>query len=257
MTQTHIQVGADDARWYPTARQWAQQLDLSCCFDSDQTATDWLLQCSSQGLSLHHLPTATAIQVDFVHGTQAHRRRFGGGRGQPLARAAGLKSGHSPKIVDATAGLGRDAFVLAHLGCEVQLLERSSIIAALLEDGLSRAQADADIGEWVQARLHLQAVDAGVWLQGLAAEAYPDVIYLDPMYPERKKSALVKKEMRLLQQLLDQDEDSAALLELALQRAQRRVVVKRPKLAPSLNQRSPDTSISSKNTRFDIYFTHL
>ncbi|MFM5136385.1 class I SAM-dependent methyltransferase, partial [Aeromonas rivipollensis] len=126
-------------------------------------------------------PKLGAVYVDFVDGAVAHRRKFGGGRGQSIAKAVGLKSGAMPTVVDATAGLGRDAFVLASLGCKVTLIERSPVVAALLQDGLARAAQDPEIGPWVSERMHL--------LQGpavdnlLALSERPEVIYLDPMFP--------------------------------------------------------------------------
>ncbi len=184
-----------------------------------------------------------------------HRRRFGGGRGQPLARAVGMKSGFNPVICDATAGLGRDGFVLASLGSQVTLCERSPMLAALLDDGLQRAALDAEIGEWVARSLSLNAGDSGDWLNSLTDEQRPDVVYMDPMYPPGKSKVLVKKEIRALQELLGPDLDSAHLLGIARQTARRRVVVKRPKRAGWLADEKPSTSIESKKTRYDIYVT--
>ena len=193
------------------------------------------------------------IYADFVLGQAAHRRRFGGGRGQPLARAVGLKANTAPTVIDATAGLGRDAFVLASLGCTVSLLERSPIIAALLRDGLARAARDREIGLWVRQRLHLLGADSRDYLPKLLAEQRPDVVYLDPMYPHRQKTALVKKELRLLRALVGDDQDAASLLATALVCARRRVVVKRPRRAPTLSGLTPDFQSCAPNTRFDIY----
>lgn len=195
------------------------------------------------------------IYADFVLGQAAHRRRFGGGRGQPLARAVGLKANTVPTVIDATAGLGRDAFVLASLGCTVYLLERSPIIAALLRDGLARAARDQEIGPWVRQRLHLIGADSRDYLPKLSAEQRPDVVYLDPMYPHRQKTALVKKEMRLLRALVGDDQDASSLLATALACARRRAVVKRPRWAPTLSGPTPDFQTSAPNTRFDIYLT--
>ena len=93
--------------------------------------------------------------MDFASGAVAHRRKFGGGKGQSIAKAVGLKAGVQLHVIDATAGLGRDAFVLASLGCNVDMVERSPIAAALLEDGLERAALDAEIGGWIQERMRL------------------------------------------------------------------------------------------------------
>ncbi|OQW95134.1 MAG: hypothetical protein BWK79_03495 [Beggiatoa sp. IS2] len=195
-----------------------------------------------------------SIQVDWITGPLGYRRVHGGGRQQPLGRAIGLKHGVTPTVVDATAGLGRDAFVLACLGCQVRMVERSPVIAALLHDGLRRAQQDDTVGSLVRERLQLIHTDAQSWLAQLPETHYPDVIYLDPMYPDRAaKSALVKKEMRLFRQVVGDDGDAADLLEVALKRARQRVVVKRPRSAPTLNDTIPTMSIYSKNTRFDVY----
>lgn len=135
-----------------------------------------------------------SVHIDFVHGKLAHRREFGGGRGQPLAKAIGLRHGANPTVVDATAGLGRDAFVLANLGAQVTMIERSPILAALLEDGLNRLATDSEQSDIANIKLQLIQANAIEWLQQQAkTDNRPDVVYLDPMYPHRSKSALVKK----------------------------------------------------------------
>lgn len=220
-------------------------------------ASGFYLVYSIQGLALCRQGPEQAgpVSVDFVHGALGHRRRFGGGRGQPLARAAGMKPGFNPVICDATAGLGRDGFVLASLGSRVTLCERSPVLAALLDDGLQRATLDSEIGDWVSQRLSVQASDSRDWLLSLGEGQKPDVVYMDPMYPPGKTHVLVKKEIRALQQLLGPDMDSADLLNTALQTAQRRVVVKRPKRAGWLDEKKPSMSIESKKTRYDVYVT--
>ncbi len=191
------------------------------------------------------------IRVDFVGGAMGHRRRMGVGRRQPLARAVGMKSDHRPRIWDLTAGLGRDAFVLALLGCRVTMMERSAIVGTLLADGLHRASTVAELAPVVQ-RLELYQADALEILQDTNSPA-PEVIYLDPMYPERDKTALVKKEMRVLRAVVGDDDNAPALLAAALARASRRVVVKRPRRAPSIAGPRPSHSLPGKTTRFDVY----
>jgi 16S rRNA (guanine1516-N2)-methyltransferase len=217
----------------------------------------YYLCLNEQGLQLRPAGQRApgSIRIDFVGGALAHRRRFGGGRGQPLARAAGMKPGFNPTVWDATAGLGRDGFVLASLGCRVTLCERSAILAALLQDALQRATADEEIGGWVCGRLRMVHGDSRELLQNLAEERQAEVVYLDPMYPPGKEHVLVKKEIRTLQELLGPERDSDALLEIALKSARRRVVVKRPRRAGWLNDKKPDTCIISKKTRYDIYVT--
>lgn len=156
-------------------------------------------------------------------------------------------------MIDSTAGLGRDAFVLAAIGCRVKLIERHPVIYLLLQDGLQRAYADAEIGAMMQQNMqllpqhHIAALDPKV--------DFADVVYLDPMYPHKQKSALVKKEMRVFQHLVGADLDAAELLPAALQLARRRVVVKRPDYAEFLAQKAPHFSRETKNHRFDIYLT--
>ena len=196
-------------------------------------------------------PKLGAVYMDFVSGVMAHRRKFGGGRAEAVAKAVGVKGDELPSVIDATAGLGRDAFVLASVGCKVRLIERHPVVFLLLQDGLQRAYADADIGAMLQTNLQLLNVKH---LSELNPETnFADVVYLDPMYPHKQKSALVKKEMRLFQHLVGGDLDADQLLEPALNLARKRVVVKRPDYAEFLAQIPPHFSRQTKNHRFDIY----
>ena len=238
------------------AAQLARRLELPLlppCFDSQQLSVEQgLLQIDEMGLKLQQggRKAPGPVQVDFVSGAVAHRRRFGGGSGQQIAKAVGIKPGIRPQVADLTAGLGRDAFVLATLGCAVDMVERSPVVAALLADGLERAAQDAEVGAIV-ARMRLYQEQALTWLQKL--EQPQQVVYLDPMFPHSNKSAQVKKEMLLFRRLVGADEDAAELLEAALERTEYRVVVKRPRKAPALNQRKPSYSLEGKSGRFDIY----
>ncbi len=204
-------------------------------------------------------PKLGAIFVDLIGGAVGHRRKFGGGKGQAIAKAAGLNKGATPTVLDGTAGLGRDAFVLASLGCKVQMVERHPVVAALLDDGLERAKQDQEIGVWVSERMSLIHASSHTALNDLAKDESfirPDVVYLDPMYPHpenKKKSALVKKEMRVFQSLVGADLDADNLLEPALQLATKRVVVKRPDYANWLNKEKPTMAIETKKNRFDVY----
>ncbi len=189
------------------------------------------------------------VYADFTDGAMRQRIRTSGIR-SPLARALGLKPGHRPAVVDATAGLGRDAFVLAALGCSVVLLERLLPVFLLLEDGLRRALEDPRTAE-AAGRMRLVHADAGPWLAG-RAEA-PEAVHLDPMYPERKKSALSAKGMQALQRLAGDDADAHRLLETAITRCRGRVAVKRPARAGHLGGRRPDFSVKAPRTRYDVY----
>ena len=237
-----------------TARQLAQRWQLPLAEYAD---SGLVLYLDENGLALKTLddPKMGPVQVDFASQAMTWRRQHGGGRGEAVAKAVGIKGDHLPGVLDATAGLGRDAFILASLGCRVTMLERSPVVAALLDDGLTRAATDPSLADWLPQRmqlLHHSALDS---LSGWTADK-PDVIYLDPMFPHRKKSALVKKEMRLFQQLLGPDLDADALLAPALRLAAKRVVVKRPSSAPYLADRKPAFEMAGKANRFDIYLIH-
>lgn len=228
------------------AQQWLQQQQLTELFAL--ITLDGQLQ-----LKKCDEPKLGAIGVDFVSGVLAHRRRFGGGRGEAVAKAVGIKGEYLPSVFDATAGLGRDAFVLAALGCQATMFERHPVVSALLADGLARAYTDLEIGAWTQARLALTYASSLSALVNYAEK--PDVVYLDPMFPHRQKSALVKKEMRIFQSLVGSDDDADQLLLPARRLAKKRVVVKRPDYAPFLNNEKPTAAINTKNHRFDIYTT--
>ena len=192
-----------------------------------------------------------SFYVDLVNGKVAYRRQHGGGRKQHIAKACGLKHNWNPTILDATAGLGRDAAELRHLGCSLRLIERSPYVASLLEDAIIRASAVKP--ELFGQHFQLHQGQSDQLIQVLCQESQPDIIYLDPMFPPRNKSAVVKKEMRLVKLLVGNDPDADELLPRALQYAKYRVVVKRPNYAPFLNDKKPSMSIESKGNRFDVY----
>lgn len=236
--------GAGDGALLHLAQRWGLEHD-------DQALMALVL--TPERLELRKLdePKLGGIFVDFVTGAMAHRRKFGGGRGEAVAKAVGIKGGYLPDVIDATAGLGRDAFVLAALGCRVRMLERHPVVAALLDDGLRRGYADAEIGGWLRERLTLLHVVSQQALSDITPA--PDVVYLDPMYPHRQKSAMVKKEMRVFQSLVGPDEDADALLEPARRLAKKRIVVKRPDYAPPLAGVVTQSAVVTKSHRFDIY----
>jgi 16S rRNA (guanine1516-N2)-methyltransferase len=185
-----------------------------------------------------HLELRNAMSRSLA-GSLSIRRRGDGApaqvrrrRGEAVAKAVGIKGDYLPDVVDATAGLGRDAFVLASVGCRVRMLERNPVVAALLDDGLARGYADPEIGPWLQERLQLIHASSLTALTDITPR--PQVVYLDPMFPHKQKSALVKKEMRVFQSLVGPDLDADGLLEPARQLATKRVVVKRPDYAPPL-----------------------
>jgi 16S rRNA (guanine1516-N2)-methyltransferase len=225
----------------------------------DTREFDLLLIATPQGLELRDQLTKNSkpVFIDFLSGKIAARGAKAGRNQELIAKAVGIKPNYRPLVVDATAGFGGDAFILAKLGCQVVMVERSPIIGALLEDALQRLQQDP---QGKQLKISLTITQAKDLLSDFVNifHTQPDVIYLDPMFPERPKSALNKKEMRLLQQIVGSDLDAVEVFASALTIAKKRVVVKRPKLAPSLGMKKPDQTFSAgKSCRFDIYFTAI
>jgi 16S rRNA (guanine1516-N2)-methyltransferase len=185
------------------------------------------------------------VQADFSH---LDLRPYSANlsRRQPLARAFGKKT---RVIVDATAGYAQDALLLALMGFRVTAIERSPVVAALARDGLQRLTALT--GTTLSGRLELVNGDARALLPAIVPR--PDAIYLDPMFPpKRRKSAAVKKEMRLLRELVGDDTDAPELLEISRGIARDRVVVKRPDDAPPLAP-DPSMSLTGKLVRYDVY----
>jgi 16S rRNA (guanine1516-N2)-methyltransferase len=195
-------------------------------------------------------PQVKPVSVDFLSKASSHRRLHGGGAGQAVAKAIGLNKNRALRVLDATAGLGRDAFVMASLGAQVQMFERHPVVFQLLKDGLLRFNAlrDDPLSELTL------TLAQGEFFDSTAVAAFaPQVIYLDPMFPSREKSAKVKKDMALFHDLVGTDEDADKLLAPALALAEYRVVVKRPKQAPYLADKKPTTSLVGKSSRFDLY----
>jgi 16S rRNA (guanine1516-N2)-methyltransferase len=194
--------------------------------------------------------SAQELRVDFVSGAVGHRLRFGGGRGQALAKAMGLRAGKTPTIVDATAGLGRDAFLLASLGARVTMIERSAKMHALLLDGMQRAAQEGGQFTQIIDRMTLLHADAKDVLPQLSCEA----ILIDPMHPPRKNSALVKLELRQVRDIVGTDADAADLVRVALGVARNRVVLKWPaKADPIAGVQACSHQILGKSTRYDVF----
>jgi len=187
------------------------------------------------------------VRIAFDSATMLHRRR--GGQNELLGRAVGVKASRQPSVWDATGGLGRDAFVLADLGCRITLCERVPALAWLLQDAVSAARVSGhDQVRAAAERMTVRHQDS----RNLPVPAC-DVIYLDPMFPERKKSAAIKKEAAMLQRLSHPQDDAEALWEWAWQQPVARIVVKRPLRAPVLGRQRPSHALTGKAVRFDVF----
>jgi 16S rRNA (guanine1516-N2)-methyltransferase len=206
------------------------------------------LLVEDEGLALAVEGFRKPLRVDFAVGRLGYRFRHPGR--EQLVRACGLTRRRGLSVVDATAGLGVDSFVLASHGARVTLVERHPLVFALLSDALRRARESSGLQE-VMSRMELVHAEASVWL---AAAEPPDVIYLDPMFPPREKSALVKRPMRMLQAVVGNHDDAEALLRAAMGASPRRVVIKRPRRAGGASVEQPSSfSVEGRRVRFDVY----
>ncbi|MCP3908533.1 MAG: class I SAM-dependent methyltransferase [Oceanicoccus sp.] len=236
------------------SRQLADQLQLPLVDKTTAEHFPYVLRYTEKGLAIAQTGRKAAgpVVVDFAGGGSAHRRQQGGG--ELIVKAVAGDKKNRPSVLDATAGLGRDSFVLASWGYPVTLCERSPIVAAVLNDGLERARYSDDSELLaIMARMKLETMDAITYMQTLTEATAPDAIVIDPMFPASKKSALVKKEMQAFHHVVGADPDSASLLDQALVTARHRVIVKRPKKAEYLAGIKPNFSVEGKAIRFDIY----
>ena len=192
------------------------------------------------------------LKCSFIEGPILHRLKYGKGRGQNLAKAVGFKFNKNRTIIDATAGLGYDAFILASLGANVTLIERSEKIYDLLKAAISEAKLYGGEISKIVNRMNLLFGDSKDILPKIA----PEVILIDTMYKERKKSALVKNDMRLVREVVGSDSDHVELINVALNNASKRVVIKQPRYAETLdNIRGCSHQILGKTIRYDVYVT--
>lgn len=208
------------------------------------------LKVSRDGLSL--MRDGMELRPDFAE--MLPRIKQGALQREMLVKAARVKGVEAPRAVDATAGLGEDSLLLAAAGFTVTLCEADPVIAALLEDALARASAHEVLGPIVE-RMHLVAGDSRIALEraGASTGAQPDVVYLDPMFPGRTKSAAVKKKFQLIHGLERPTEplDEESLLQAALAAHPRKVVIKRPVKGPYLAGVKPSHAIAGKAVRYD------
>jgi len=245
----------------PAATALAEQLRLPVAQTTRSTTkplTHWQLQVDNKTLTLVR-PDGARLSIDFTQGTAAQRRAQAS-KDQSLVRALGLhklntQERHALRVVDATAGLGQDGWLIACQGCQTTMLEQSPLVATLLQHAVTQATTHDELGEIAK-----NITVLNIRSQDYFATAQPsnkaDIIYLDPMFPPKKKQAKVKKGMQFLQALLDET-DNAQLLQCALAAANKRVVVKRPTGALAIEGsevwKGQLTNVQTDATRFDIY----
>lgn len=253
-SQIRILIDSDENESTDRLNQLADRLDLPKPAHVIGDC-DFFFLMNGGRLELHQGDKGTARQsalfVDFLSGAPYYRFVNNRTIRQPLAKAAGIKQGYRPTVLDATAGFGEDSFVLAALGCKVTMLERSPLIWALLDNAISRCRLHPEIGRIFEHHVDLHLADALQFIS--TSQRHYDTVFLDPMYPHSTKSSLNKQKMRMLRTLVGSDTDSERLLRTALAHAVKRVVVKRPARAEFLAGLDPSYSITTKSSRYDVY----
>jgi 16S rRNA (guanine1516-N2)-methyltransferase len=255
------------------SKQLSQELEIPLvdsldCLTEQNAIFDTFENIASnniQQLTLHLLleNKPSLLKFDLAQGEVALRANKVSKSNEVIAKAIGCKSHYRPNVLDATAGMGRDSLMMAMLGCNVIMQERNFAIYHLLNNALLRLKNSGEFKAEIVERLSLQNQNS---IDKMANLNNVDVIYLDPMFPNRKKSALVKKEMRLFKLIAGEDEDADQLLLSSLSSGAKRVVVKRPKGAPVLchdlsahdlanhsSKIKPSHEIVAKKFRYDIY----
>ncbi len=168
-----------------------------------------------------------------------------------LAKAAKIKCGEKVlTAVDATAGMGEDSLILAAMGYDVTLFEKNKIIYSLLCDAIERGKNEEELNK-IMKRMNPINADSIEAMKNLDFE--PDVILLDPMFPERQKSALVKKKLQMIQKLESPCTDECKLIFSAMSAKPRKLIVKRPPKGEYLAGIKPDYSLKGKAVRFDCF----
>lgn len=241
------------------AKILATELQLDYCPWPVKQGGQFLLCYTKTGLQLLHkndnADYRILLYVDFCRGKLGYRLRNSLSIKQSLARAAGIKKGVRPTVLDTTAGLGVDAALMAALGSHVTLYERNPVMFSLLRDGLERAKIHGSLQREMALRMDLRKTDAIAVLKRQAIDHH--TVYIDPMFPQRTTSALSKKDIRMVRLLVGDDLDQRELLQAALNSTAKRIVVKRHKLAPAIDSpRKPQYMLAQKTHRYDIYYNH-
>ena len=229
----------------PVGKLFTDEMELS--------GIEFCLLVGSQGLFIQKTGSKSRVSADFSNKSFTYRIRSN--QSELLGRAVGLNKNHLLRVIDATAGLGRDSFVMANLGCHVVSCERNLVISEMLDQAIKFAVRSDE--SWLirpASRMSLQRMD--VREVGKEVLSAVNAIYLDPMFPEKKSTAAANKEIEMLKGLLgdeNSDADSADLLEWAIDQQVERVVVKRPIRAEPLGGRSPSHQLFGKTIRYDVH----
>ena len=200
----------------------------------------------SKGVSLSGF--GLTYQGDFAE-TMMHRVTNGRLQHEMLVKAASSEK-EGRKAIDATAGMGEDAFLLAAQGYEVTLYEQNPVVAALLKDAIRRAKKNQILKD-IAGRMKVVEADSVESMSKLLDPV--DVIYLDPMFPARQKSSLINKKLQLIQKLEPPCSEETDLFDAALKVGPSRIIVKRPLKSEYLAGREPSYTLKGKAIRYDCY----
>ena len=243
MEQLHQSITSVSLRIAPGMAETEAAARLREQFHSDAAQDGLTLRLDADGLTL--CCDGQELRADFSHLLP----RLEGLSGEFLVKAAKIKNADAPlTAIDATAGLGEDSFFLAAAGFHVTLFERNPVIYALLRDGLERASHDPRLAD-IAARM--TAVHGDSIAAMAQADPAPDVVLLDPMFPARQKSALVKKKLQMIQKLEFPCLDEREMMRAAMQAKPKKLIIKRPPKGPWLAGIKPDHSMEGKAVRFD------
>ncbi len=189
-------------------------------------------------------------QVDFTTGEVGFQVRARNAPHHPLVRAAKIGPGSGRKVVDATAGLGRDAFLIAAHGIEITAIERSPEMFRRLREALEHARAAGPEFAAIVERITLRQGDSRELLQQLE----PDIVFIDPMHPVEGRKARSGRDITLLRDVVGSDPDSAELIQAALAASRRRVIVKWPMRAGRIAGLPPPTfEVSGRSIRYHVF----
>jgi len=216
-------------------------------FNTKLATVNLSLQQNAEGLTL--TDGELSIMVDFRE--MLPRLKQSNLQREMLVKAARIKGQPMPQtLIDATAGFGEDSLILAAAGFQVQLYEFDEVIAVLLKDGMERASEIPELKEAV-GRMKLVCGDSTEGMKNL--DFKPDIVLLDPMFPARQKSALIKKKFQLIQRLESPCSTEEQLLDAAVAADPKRIVIKRPLKGPYLADRKPSYSLEGKAIRYDCF----
>lgn len=196
-------------------------------------------------------PEWLPLTWDFCEKKFLKRLKLASRKSEALLRAMG-KQLQGAAVIDATAGSGVDALLIASAGCRVWACERNHALYLLLKNALERAAQHSALGPLIT-NIRLERIDALIKLREMKPEDRPDIVYCDPMFPKRRKCAQSRKAMTAFQQIAGEDPDALQLVQTALQTARKRVVIKQPRLSPFLLETKPNHQVVGKACRFDVY----